>query len=118
MTAELIILHTTVADPDQARSLAKTMVEQGWAACAQIEPIESVYRWQGELHQDAEWRISFKTLRSHLARLEDELHARHPYEVPELIWTAVDSVNQTYLTWVQAQLTLVAALQHRAAPSQ
>ena len=118
MSAELIILHTTVADPDQARSLAKTMVDQGWAACAQIEAIESIYRWQGELHQDAEWRISFKTLRTHQAGLEDAVRERHPYELPELIWTAVDSVNQAYLNWVQAQLTPVAALQHRAAPSQ
>lgn len=118
MTAELIILHTTVADPEQARSLATAMVDQGWAACAQFESIESVYRWQGELHQDTEWRISFKTLRTHQATLEDAVRAQHPYEVPELVWTAVESVNHAYLAWAQAQLTPVAELKHRAAPSQ
>lgn len=117
MTAELIILHTTVADPDQARALANAMVDQGWAACAQIEPIESIYRWQGELHQDAEWRISFKTLRTHQAVLEDAVRARHPYEVPELIWTKVESVSHAYLNWVQAQVTPVVELEHRAPPS-
>lgn len=113
MSTELIILHTTVADQEQAQSMARNLVDQGWAACAQIEAIESVYRWQGELHQNAEWRISFKTLRSHQTVLETAVRALHPYEVPELIYTTVDSVSNDYLNWLQAQLTSVEAPDQR-----
>ena len=40
---------TTVATPEDARRLAQAVLQQRLAACVQIEPITSHYRWQGAL---------------------------------------------------------------------
>ena len=57
----LWLAMTTVGSAAQARELAQAAVQARLAACAQISAIESVYRWQGEVLQEAEWRVLFKT---------------------------------------------------------
>ncbi|MGH8948758.1 MAG: divalent-cation tolerance protein CutA, partial [Acidimicrobiia bacterium] len=51
----------TCGDPAEARGIAKQLVESGLAAGAQILPIESIYRWQGDVVEDQEWLILVKT---------------------------------------------------------
>ncbi|MCB2071832.1 MAG: divalent-cation tolerance protein CutA, partial [Ottowia sp.] len=60
MTQILLVL-TTVATQADAQVLARSMVEQRLAACAHIEAIDSVYRWQGAVQQEGEWRLLLKT---------------------------------------------------------
>ena len=48
----LLAVYTTVASREEALTMAKALVERRLAACAQIEEIESVYRWEGALHHD------------------------------------------------------------------
>jgi periplasmic divalent cation tolerance protein len=45
MTA--LAVFTTVGTLDEARRIARTVVERGLAACAQLSPIESFYVWKG-----------------------------------------------------------------------
>jgi len=44
---KLIAVYTTVATLEDARRLAKALVERKLAACAQITAIESFYAWNG-----------------------------------------------------------------------
>ena len=57
----LWLAMTTAGSAVQARELARFAVQARLAACAQISVIESVYRWQGQVQQEAEWRVLFKT---------------------------------------------------------
>lgn len=45
--SSLLAVLTTVAKRDDARRLARQVVRAGLAACAQLEPIESIYVWKG-----------------------------------------------------------------------
>ena len=60
---------TTVATPEDARRLAQAVLQQRLAACVQVEPITSHYRWQGALHEEAEWRLVCKTVAGSVAGL-------------------------------------------------
>jgi periplasmic divalent cation tolerance protein len=93
---------TTVGDEAQARRLAGAAVERRLAACAQVERIESHYRWDGALHAEPEWRLVFKTSAGALDGLLAWLRGAHPYELPQLLWQAWDA-SPGYAAWVRAE---------------
>ena len=95
------LVVTTVATHEQAGALARAMVEQRLAACAQISRIESYYRWHGAVEHDDEYRILFKTQADGYAALEAAIRARHPYELPAIhAWPTAQAWGP-YAEWVQ-----------------
>jgi periplasmic divalent cation tolerance protein len=95
-----LLVVTTVGSADQARTLARAMVEQRLAACAQITAIESVYRWKGAVEQEPEWRVLFKTRADGYVALEAAIRARHPYELPAIHAIATQQAYAPYAEWV------------------
>lgn len=97
---------TTVAHHDEATRLAEALIAERLAACVNIVgPIQSVYRWQGEVQHDEEWQLQIKTASSHLPKLEARLLALHPYTVPAFIVLPVTHLNTGYASWLGAELT-------------
>jgi len=99
------IVLTTVANPDVAARLARTLVEERLAACATLIPgAQSIYRWQGEVETATETLLLIKTGTEQLDRLQARLHALHSYQTPEFLVLAVDAASQPYLDWLQESL--------------
>jgi periplasmic divalent cation tolerance protein len=100
---QLVVAITTFAEEQHAVEMAERVVQQGAAACAQIDgPIQSVYRWEGQLCRDAEWRLTLKSTRSALARLQKIVLEHHPYDQPQwLVLNACDA-SPGYANWVEA----------------
>ena len=81
-------------------SFAQPIIEAGLAACIQIDSIRSMYRWDGQMCSEKEWRLQLKTTRKNVEPLEAAIVAAHPYEVPQiLVWNA--NASEGYLAWVQ-----------------
>ena len=101
MSAEIVIVWTTVADADQAAELASRLVEDGLVACAQVDgaPIRSVYRWQGHIESAEEYRIGLKLPARAVPRLQERLLELHPYEVPEFVVQDA-TASDAYARWV------------------
>ena len=102
----LVQLITTVESREEALALARAAVDEHAAACVQvIGPITSVYRWEGEVRETAEFLLLLKTSSEGLERLTAYVRDRHPYDTPEL--TAVESLfaDERYLAWSRAQTT-------------
>jgi len=95
---------TTVATPEDARRLAQAVLQQRLAACVQVEPITSHYRWQGALHEEAEWRLVCKTVPGAVASLLQFLQAQHPYTVPQLVVLPLQA-SAAYADWVRQETT-------------
>lgn len=99
---ELSAVTTTVASADDARRLAQVVLQQRLAACVQVEPITSHYRWQGALHEEGELRLVCKTQPQAVPALLALLRAQHPYQVPQLLvqplWATAD-----YADWVRKE---------------
>lgn len=99
MTA--LIAFCTVPDLDVADRIARMLVGEGLAACVNRVPgVVSTYRWQGELHVDAEVLLLIKTTRERFEVLCERLVALHPYELPELIAVDVAAGHAPYLDWL------------------
>jgi periplasmic divalent cation tolerance protein len=99
-TSDVCIVMTTVADAEQAKALARAVIEARFAACAQTFAISSCYRWEGRIVEDGEQLILFKTLADQYSALETFLLEQHPYEVPEIVRLPVDGVSGKYREWL------------------
>jgi len=92
-----IAVVTTVGSQAEAQTMARTLVERGLAACAQIEAIESFYRWKGAVQHDAEFRVTFK---AQYPAAEAAIRALHSYELPAIHAIALDHVHAPYAQWI------------------
>ena len=81
-------------------SFAQPIIEARLAACIQIDSIRSMYRWDGEVCSEKEWRLQLKTTRKNVEPLEAAIVAAHPYEVPQILVWNVDA-SEEYMAWVQ-----------------
>ena len=98
-------VSTTLAAREQAETLARRLVELRLAACVQIVgPVTSIYRWKGEVSRDEETLLLMKTRRDLVDRIAALFDEAHPYEVPELIATAVAEGGGPYLAWLGESL--------------
>lgn len=97
-----LLVITTVATREQALALARKLVERRLAACAQITAIESVYRWQGAVEHDSEYRLLLKTHAGGYAALESALREVHPYELPAIHAITTERAYAPYAEWVES----------------
>ena len=101
----IYLLITTVSSQDEAKNLAQKTVENGLAACAQVQAAcHSVYKWEGKLESAIEYPIHFKTNGSNKCALFQFIKEHHSYDVPEIISLKLDDVDPAYATWLNAQL--------------
>ena len=103
MSPAHVLLQTSVGSEADAQRLAEHAVRQRLAACVHIEPIASVYRWQGQVQHDQEWRVGFKTTASRLSELVVALSAIHPYELPAFYTLAATPATPQWAQWVQGE---------------
>jgi periplasmic divalent cation tolerance protein len=100
--AEVRVVLVTVPDVETGQALARAMVEARLAACGNVVPgLVSIYRWEGEVHQDPECLVILKTVAVKLPALEKAVVDQHPYEVPEFLALPVVTGFPPYLGWVE-----------------
>ena len=97
-------VFTTTNSPAEAEAIARTLVEQRPAACVNISgPVQSTYRWQGQIETDEEWRCTLKTLQSRYAEVEAAIRRLHSYDEPEIVATEIIDGSASYLDWVRQE---------------
>ncbi len=98
------LLSTTISSADAGKQLAVKLVESKLAACVQMDgPIESVYRWQGQLCVDTEFRLTCKTLPICIDRAILFVKQNHSYETPEILIEQAE-VSADYFQWLAQQV--------------
>lgn len=101
---QTLLVLTNLPDLASAQALARSLVEQKLAACANILPaVKSVYRWQGALEEADEVSVLLKTSAARYAELEAAIGALHPYALPEIIAVPIVAGLPAYLAWVAAE---------------
>lgn len=101
MLAQLI---TTLPDGPAALSLARDVIERRLAACVQvIDPITSVYRWEGSVGEETEVLCLMKVPSDRSAALAEHVRTVHPYDTPEIVVVDSSFVDERYLAWAQTE---------------
>ena len=100
---KLIAIFTTAGNVDEARSIARAVVERRLAACAQITAIESFYRWQGTVQNDEEYRVLIKTTDAQYASVEATIRELHSYELPAIYSLPFERAFEPYAEWIAVE---------------
>lgn len=101
MAAEHVIVTSTTDSETAARELAAKAIEERLGACAQIVgPVTSVYRWEGEVRTDQEWRVEIKTTAARVPALTERIGQLHGYDLPEVVATPIVGGSAAYLSWL------------------
>jgi periplasmic divalent cation tolerance protein len=101
MTDKIIVL-VTCSSANEARKIARSLVERRLAACVNIlrAPVESIYRWKGSVESARELLLVIKSSRARFAALQAEVRRLHNYDVPEIIALPITAGSREYLAWV------------------
>ena len=100
MTDKRIVLSTAGSE-EEARRIARYLVERQLAACVNVIPrMESVYRWQGKIESNQECLLVIKTNADQFPAVRDAICELHSYELPECIALSIEDGSSEYLDWL------------------
>ncbi len=96
----------TGPDREQLVRLGRTLVEERLIACLNVvDRVASVYRWEGEVCEDAEALGILKTTAARTDAVARRIRDLHPYDVPEVLFIPVAAGSAPYLDWVSGQVS-------------
>ena len=105
MTADALVVLTTLANEADARALVTALVAARLVACGTLLPgARSIYRWEGQMKEEAEVVVLLKTDGSKWEALCAAVRERHPYQVPELLALPVEGGLERYLSWLTSEV--------------
>ncbi len=99
---DAILVMVTAPTADKAAEIARVLVEEGLAACGNVVPgLRSIYRWEGQVHDEPEVLLLLKTRASHFEALRERVVQVHPYQCPEVLRVDVAEGHAPYLQWIR-----------------
>ncbi|MBX5491930.1 MAG: divalent-cation tolerance protein CutA [Chloroflexi bacterium] len=98
-----VVVYITAPSTAEAERLARALVDERLAACVNRLPVQSIYRWQGQVEEAEEVLLIVKTVRARLDLLASRVRALHSYSVPEIIALPIVAGWPAYLGWVESE---------------
>lgn len=95
----MILVYITCKDKEEAKKIAKHLLDNRLAACANIFPIESMYCSGDKLEQSNEVVLLVKTRKYKFDKVKEEVKKIHSYEIPCILKIDVEA-NKGYDSWL------------------
>lgn len=95
-----VMVQVTTVSADEAARIARAAVDGGLAGSAQLSPLRTRYRWQGEVHESDEYLITMYTRRDRFDALARAVRAQHSYEVPQIVALPILDATASFLRWI------------------
>lgn len=98
--------EVVITAPDAAwlAEFCRQLVADGLCASAHnFDPIRSIYKWRGEIHDTTEARAALHTRRGLIGTIVDRTNSQHPYEVPDVSVLPIVGGNPAYLDWIMSE---------------
>jgi periplasmic divalent cation tolerance protein len=93
------IVYITAGSRENAEKIARELVSKRLAACVNMFPISSIYRWKDKIEEDEEIAIFVKTDSSRFEEITKVIKALHTYELPAIEFWGIDGERE-YLDWI------------------
>jgi periplasmic divalent cation tolerance protein len=99
------IIYITTSGLDEAKKIAKTLLNERIVACCNIIPqIESLYWWEGEIEEDQESLLLAKTRSNLVDKVIARVEEIHSYETPCALEIQIKEGSEDYLDWLENAL--------------
>lgn len=107
---EPVLVYVTTSGVEEARSIAGALLVHRLIACANILPkMESVYRWEGKVMQDAEVVMLMKSMRSKVHAIDEKVHELHSYDLPCVVAMSLVEGSKAFMDWIETEVQPVAS---------
>jgi len=98
------VVYTTINSEQDARKIAKILVEEQIVACVNIVPnVESIYRWKGNIEEEREFILIAKTVDENVNKAINRIREFHTSELPDIIVLPVAGGLEEYLEYVNRE---------------
>jgi periplasmic divalent cation tolerance protein len=98
-----VSVYVTCPDNDTARRIARALLDRRLVACANIFPVESLYRWEGRVEEARESAMLMKTRAALVPDVVAAVRELHPYEVPCAVGVQLGEGMPEYYAWVDEE---------------
>ncbi len=95
------VIYITAGNLEEARRIGKKLIEEHLAACVNIFPISSIYRWKDNIEESNEFGMIVKTKTEKVKEIEKRVKQLHSYEVPCIIEFKIGEGSAEYLKWIE-----------------
>ena len=100
----MIFIYITCKDKKEAEKIGLDLVKKRFAACCNIFPIKSIYRWENKIVNDKEVVLIVKTLKKNFKKIEKEVKRLHSYKVPCILEIPIARGNKDFLSWLEKEI--------------
>lgn len=101
-----ILILWTCKDLEEARRMAKILLEKRLIACASmISPVESLFRWEGTIEEAKECKVFLKTGALHFEAVKEIILSHSSYQIPEILEITIERGNPSYLEWLVQEIS-------------
>ena len=97
---KIVLIQTTCGTKEEARKIAKVLIEEKLAACIQMFEIESFYNWNNEFCCDNETLLNIKTRKDNFEKIKSRILELHSYDLPEIIQLDITNASEEYLKFI------------------
>ena len=98
---KIVLIQTTCSTKEEARKIAKVLIEEKLAACIQMFEIESFYNWNNEFCCDNETLLNIKTRKDNFEKIKSRILELHSYDLPEIIQLDITNTSEEYLKFIK-----------------
>ncbi len=100
-----MFIYITAGNEDEAKKLARELLENKLVACVNMFPIRSMYWWQGKIEEAEEVGMILKTKAEKFKELRKKIKELHSYEVPCVCAFTIDDGLKEYLDWIESSVS-------------
>ena len=100
---KLAFIYITNENLDEAKKIARHLLDKRMIGCANIFPITSMYWWKDKIVDGDEFVLIAKTTQNNVEKIRNEVAKIHPFDTPCIIKIDVDP-NEKYLKWIESEL--------------
>jgi periplasmic divalent cation tolerance protein len=101
---DLRVVYMTAGGLEEARRIARELVESRLAACVNIiDGMNSFYWWEGKIQDDRETVLIAKTRAALVPSLIEKVRTLHSYTVPCIVTLPILEGHAPFLKWVHEE---------------
>ncbi len=94
------IVYITAGSMEEARRIGKALIEERLAACVNIFPITSIFRWNNDIEESHEYGMFVKT-NVDIKKIEKRVKELHSYEIPCIVSLNIHQGSKDFLKWIE-----------------
>ena len=87
--------------------ISQEILNNNLSPCIQVQDgIRSLFKWNNKVKEENEFILTIKTISTFKDKITNIINEYHNYDIPEIIFTSINIINDDYKNWFDKNLKL------------